>query len=154
MFGVAVLATTVPGVFRGATVGFPLAYVGVRTVLLVLYGRARRHVPEARALTTTFLLAFGLANIVWLVSVAVPRPWTYVLWGVALVAELSAPVLAWRQIPRAPIHPRHIPERFGLLTLIVLGESVFAVVTGVTRVSWGAASATTAVAGFLVAAAL
>jgi low temperature requirement protein LtrA len=111
MFGVAVLATTVPGVFRGATVGFPLAYVGVRTVLLVLYGRARRHVPEARALTTTFLLAFGLANIVWLVSLAVPRPWTYVLWGVALVAELSAPVLAWRQIPRAPIHPRHIPER-------------------------------------------
>jgi len=154
MFGVAVLATTVPGVFRGATVGFTLAYVGVRSVLLVLYERARRHVPEARALATTFLLAFGWANVVWLVSLAVPRPWTYVLWGLALLAELSAPILAWRQIPRAPIHPRHIPERFGLLTLIVLGESVFAVVSGVSRVSWGAASATAAVTGFLVAAAL
>ena len=143
-----------PGVFRGATVGFTLAYVGVRSVLLVLYERARRHVPEARALATTFLLAFGSANVVWLVSLAVPRPWTYVLWGLALLAELSAPILAWRQVPRAPIHPRHIPERFGLLTLIVLGESVFAVVSGVSRVSWGAASATAAVTGFLVAAAL
>ena len=50
MFGVAVLATTVPGVFKGVTIGFPLAYVGVRSVLLVLYERARRHVPEARSL--------------------------------------------------------------------------------------------------------
>ena len=63
MFGVAVLATTVPGVFKGATLGFPLAYVGVRSVLLVLYERARRHVPEARALARTFLLAFGSANV-------------------------------------------------------------------------------------------
>ncbi|TML17946.1 MAG: low temperature requirement protein A [Actinobacteria bacterium] len=154
MFGVAVLATTVPGVFKGATLGFPLAYVGVRSVLLVLYERARRHVPEARALARTFLLAFGSANVLWLVSLAPPRPWNYVLWSCALLVELSAPILAWRQIPRAPIHPRHIPERFGLLTLIVLGESVFAVVFGVSRVSWELSSAAAAVAGFLVAAAL
>ena len=154
MFGVAVLATTVPGVFRGATLGFPLAYVGVRSVLLVLYERARGHVPEARPLARTFLLAFGFANVVWLVSLAPPRPWNYVLWGCALLVELSAPILAWRQIPRAPIHPRHIPERFGLLTLIVLGESLFAVVFGVSRVSWDLPSAAAAIAGFLVAAAL
>jgi low temperature requirement protein LtrA len=154
MFGVAVLATTIPGVFKGQTIGFPLAYVGVRSVLLVLYERARRHVPEASSLARTFLIAFGFANILWLVSLALPRPWNYVLWGCALAVELSAPVLAWRQIPRAPIHPRHIPERFGLLTLIVLGESVFAVVVAVSRVSWDLPSATAALAGFLVAAAL
>jgi low temperature requirement protein LtrA len=154
MFGVAVLATTVPGVFGGATVGFPLAYVGVRSVLLVLYERARRHVPEARSLAMTFLIAFGVANVVWLLSLAVSRPWTYVLWGCALLVELSAPILGWRQIPRAPIHPRHIPERFGLLTLIVLGESVLGVVVGVSRVSWDLPSAAAAIAGFLAAAAL
>lgn len=154
MFGVAVLATTVPGVFGGATSAFPLAYVGVRIVLLVLYARARRHVPEARALATTFLVAFGAAVAVWLVSLAAPRPWTYVLWGCALVLELGAPIVAWQQIAEAPIHPRHIPERFGLLTLIVLGESVLAVVVGVSKVSWDAGSAGAAVAGFLTAAAL
>ena len=154
MFGVAVVATTVPGVFGGATSAFPLAYVGVRIVLLVLYARARRHVPEARGLATTFLVAFGAAVAVWLVSLAVPRPWAYVVWACALVLELGAPIVAWRQIPQAPIHPRHIPERFGLLTLIVLGESVLAVVVGVSKVSWDAGSAGAAVAGFLAAAAL
>jgi len=154
MFAVAVLATTVPGVFRGATVGFPLAYVGVRVILLVLYLRARRHVPEARGLTTTFLFAFGLGALVWLVSLAAPRPWSYVLWGGALAPELGAPLLAWRQLPRAPIDPRHLPERFGLLTLIVLGESVLAVVLGVEKVSWVGGSALSASAGFLVAASL
>jgi low temperature requirement protein LtrA len=54
----------------------------------------------------------------------------------------------------APVHPRHLPERFGLLTLIVLGESVFAVVVGVSKVSWDGGSAVSAAAGFVVAAAL
>jgi len=154
MFAVAVLATTVPGAFHGASIGFPLAYVGARLVLLALYARARRHVPEARALTTTFLLAFSAAIVVWIVSLAIPHPWNYVAWGAAMVFELSAPFLAWRQIPRAPIHPRHIPERFGLLTLIVLGESVLAVVLAVSKVSWDAGSAAAAISGFLVAASL
>ena len=154
MFAVAVLATTVPGVFARVTTAFPLAYVGVRLVLLVLYWRARRHVPEARSLTTLFLFAFGAAVVVWLISLTVPWPWNYLLWGAALAIEVLTPIPAWRQIRDAPIHPRHIPERFGLLTLIVLGESVLAVVLGVSEVSWVAGSGTAAVMGFVVAASL
>jgi low temperature requirement protein LtrA len=154
MFGVAALATTIPSVFDGATTGFPLAYVGVRIVLLVLYARASRHVPEARALARTFLSLFGFALLIWLTSLAVDPPWTYVLWGTALAIELLTPIPAWRLLRDAPVHPRHLPERFGLLTLIVLGESVFAVVVGVSEVSWDTGSAVAAAAGFLVAAAL
>ena len=154
MFGVAALATTVPSVFKGSTGAFVIAYVSERAVLLVLYARARRHVPEARGLATIFLSAFGSAVVIWLVSLAFSRPWSYLLWGCALALELGTPLFAWRQIPQAPIHPRHIPERFGLLTLIVLGESVFAVVVGVSRVSWVTGSTVAAVGGFLAAAAL
>jgi low temperature requirement protein LtrA len=154
MFGVAVLATTIPSVFDGATTGFPLAYVAVRVVLLVLYARASRHVPEARALARTFLSLFGLALLIWLASLAVEPPWTYVLWGTALAIELVTPIPAWRLLRDAPVHPRHLPERFGLLTLIVLGESVFAVVVGVSKVSWDLGSAVAAASGFVVAAAL
>jgi len=154
MFGVAVLATTIPSVFDGATRGFPLAYVGVRLVLIALYARASRHVPEARALVRLFLGAFSFAVLIWLASLAFDPPWAYVLWGVALALELSAPIRAWRLLPDAPIDRRHLPERFGLLTLIVLGESVLAVVLGVSKVSWDAGSAGAAVTGFLVAASL
>jgi low temperature requirement protein LtrA len=154
MFLVAVLATTVRNVFDGHSSGFVVAYLGVRLILLVLYERARRHVPEARRLAQIFLVAFGTATGFWLGSLALPTPARYWLWGLALALELGAPLLAWRQLPNAPIHPRHIPERFGLLTLIVLGESVLGVVLGIAHVPWGAASGAAAAAGFVAAAAL
>jgi low temperature requirement protein LtrA len=154
MFGVAVLATTIPSVFRGATEGFAIAYIAVRIVLVTLYARASRHVPEARRLVRTFLAFFGLAILVWLASLAFDVPWAYVVWGIALCIELAAPIRAWRYLPDAPVDRRHLPERFGLLTLIVLGESVLAVVLGVSKISWDAGSGAAAAMGFLVAAAL
>jgi low temperature requirement protein LtrA len=154
MFGVAVLATTIPSVFRGATEGFPIAYVAVRIVLVTLYARASRHVPEARALAKSFLGAFSFSLLIWLASLLFEAPWAYVCWGIALVIELVAPIPAWRLLRDAPVDRRHLPERFGLLTLIVLGESVLAVVFGVSKVSWDVGSAAAAAAGFIVAAAL
>src|SRR5438105_4994458 len=68
MFGVAAVATTVPSVFEGQTTAFPIAYVAVRVVLLTLYARAARHVPQARALARWFLTAFGVAVLIWLAS--------------------------------------------------------------------------------------
>ena len=50
--------------------------------------------------------------------------------------EHIAPVRAWRMLRGVPVHPRHVPERFGLLIIIVLGESVIAVVLGTAEVSW------------------
>jgi low temperature requirement protein LtrA len=154
MFGVAVLATTIPSVFDGATEGFPIAYVAVRIVLVTLYARASRHVPEARALATRFLSAFAFSAVIWISSIALRSPWAYGVWAVALVIELVTPIPLWRLLRDAPVDPRHLPERFGLLTLIVLGESVLAVVLGVSKVSWDAGSAAAAATGFLVAAAL
>ena len=53
-----------------------------------------------------------------------------------------------------PIHGSHIPERVGLFTIIVFGESVLAVVVGTTTVSWGFESGAAAALGFAVAGAL
>jgi low temperature requirement protein LtrA len=111
-------------------------------------------VPEARALTRTLLNLFSLAVVIWAVSLAFDKPWVYVVWGIALLIELVAPIRGWRAVRDAPVDRRHLPERFGLLTLIVLGESVLAVVLGVSKVSWDAGSAGAAFGGFVVAAAL
>ena len=154
MFGVAALATNTRDAFEGGSEAFALSYVAVRLVLIALYARARRHVETARALTTLFLVAFGAAVLVWLASLLVEPPARYWLWAVALAIELAAPIPAWRLIPRAPIHPAHIPERFGLLTIIVLGESVLAVVIGVSDVSWTWGTGAAAAGGFVAAAAL
>jgi low temperature requirement protein LtrA len=153
MLGVAALATTVPAAFAGAPRGFVLSYVFVRLVLLGLYARAIRHVQEGRAVAVFFFRAFATAVVLWAVSVEFGAPTRYWIWALALAIELSAPIMGWRLIPSAPVDPRHAPERLGLLTIIVLGESVFAVVLGVTNVTWSSGAILAAVGGFLCAAA-
>jgi low temperature requirement protein LtrA len=153
MLGVAGLATTIPDAFAGASRGFVLSYVFVRVVLLVLYARAIRHVEEGRAIAVFYFTAFSAAVVLWLGSLLFPSPERYWVWALALAIEIAAPIVGWRLIPSGPVDPRHAPERLGLLTIIVLGESVFAVVLGVSDVNWSAEALFAALGGFLCAAA-
>jgi low temperature requirement protein LtrA len=154
MFAVAGLASTVPNALDGGQNAFVLAYVSVRLILIVLYVRVYRDVEIARPVARWFILMFGLAVCDWLISLAVPVPWKYALWALALGLEHVAPIRAWRMLRGMPVDPRHIPERFGLLIIIVLGESVIAVVLGTTETSWTLLSGSVAFAGFVAAAAI
>jgi low temperature requirement protein LtrA len=153
MLGVAALATTLPAAFTGATRGFVLTYVFVRLMLLALYVRAIRHVEQGRSIAVFYFVTFSAAVVVWLASLLFPAPERYWVWVLALAIELPAPIIGWRLIPSGPVDPRHAPERLGLLTIIVLGESVFAVVLGVSDVNWSAEALFAALGGFLCAAA-
>jgi low temperature requirement protein LtrA len=155
MLAVAALAVQIPGVAHGESAGFALAYVAIRMLTVVLNLRAYRHVPLARPLVGRYVLAFGSSVVLWTVSLAVPEPWRFVLWGVALAVDLGVPALAGpRFVGRVPLHASHIPERFALFTMIVLGESVVAVALGVAGSDWRLSSATVAALGFLAVACL
>jgi low temperature requirement protein LtrA len=158
MLAVVAMALSIHDALHGGSARFALAFVAVRGIVLLLNARARRHAAAARPLLNLYLTAFSIGASLWLVSVLVPEPARYLLWGVALVIELSAPWVGRHQIARAPIHASHLVERFGLFTLIVVGESVISVAQGVAKSAaqgdWTAAMATAAVAGFLVVACL
>jgi low temperature requirement protein LtrA len=151
MFAVAALASAIPNALHGGQQRFVAAYVLVRCLLVALYARAYWHVAVARPVAGWFIGMFASAIGCWLISLMLASPWSYVLWGFALALEYSAPVRAWRLIRAAPIHPAHIPERFGLLVIIVLGEAVIAVVLGTATVSWTEVSAAAAFGGFVAA---
>src|SRR5207253_3362650 len=119
-----------------------------------LYARAWRSVPEARPLIRFYGGGYGLGAAIWLVSLAFHPPARYVVWGVALAIELSLPPLSTRLHRRISTSASHLPERWALFTLIVLGESVVAVAVGVSGSSWKLSSATAAVLGFTSVAAM
>jgi len=130
-----------------SSAGFMAAYAGVRVVLLVQYFRARR-VPEAKALTRTYLLGHGVAAGVWLLSAVLPVPARYAAWIVAFAMDLGTPWIAVPHSVRVPPDEAHLPERFGLFTLILLGESVVAVMEGMeSQETWTAVAATSAFLG-------
>ena len=154
MFAVAVLASVIPDAFHGHTVSFALAYAGVRAIVVLLNVRAWWHLPVARPLLNVYIPVFMASILIFLVSAAVEPPYRYWLWALALTIDLGTPLLSGRRIRLVPIHASHIPERVGLFTIIVFGESVLAVVLGTATVSWGAESAAAAALGFAIAGAL
>jgi low temperature requirement protein LtrA len=133
---------------------FAIGYVIIRLALIAGYLRAGRHVPEARATVRLYLIGHSLGAAVWLVSLAVEEPARYWLWGVGVLADLVWPTAAARLKDAVPLHLEHLPERFGLFVILVLGESVAAVVTGLHDGGWKPAVVVTATAAFVVAAAL
>ena len=150
MLAVIAMALSVHDALHGGSAQFAVAFVAVRGIVLVLNARARRHAAPARPLLNLFLTAFSIGASLWLLSVFVPEPARYVLWGLALLIELSAPWVGRRQIVKAPVHASHLIERFGLFTLIVLGESVISVAQGAAKVEdWTAGTLAAAVGGFL-----
>jgi low temperature requirement protein LtrA len=154
MFAVAGLASTAPEALHGGQNRFIVAYVCVRAILLVLYARVYRDLEAARPLAGWFMLMFGSGIACWLVALAVPVPWKYLVCVAALAFEYAAPIRPWRLLRGVPVDPRHIPERFGLLIIIVLGEGVIAVVLGTAEVSWTVRSGAAAFAGFVTGAAI
>lgn len=155
MLAIAAMAVTIDDVAGGeGSAPFAVAYVVLRSLMLALYGRAWRAVPEARPLIRRYGFGYGVAVAIWLASLAVAAPFRYWLWGIALVLELSLPPLSTRLHRLVPTHGSHVPERWGLFTIIVLGESVVAVALETADANWRVGSATAAVLGFTAVAAV
>ena len=64
-------------------------------------------------------------QIGWLLTLVVPDGLFIPVFLLLVVAELAVPVIAERG-SMTTFHPHHIAERYGLFTVIVLGESVTA----------------------------
>ena len=90
----------------------------------------------------------------WAASIPATGVARYGLWAAAVLIDVAAPALATRNENDVPLHLEHLPDRFGLLVILVLGEAVGATVTGVHDVKWAPAAVPVAVLGFTTAAAL
>ncbi len=100
-----------------------LGYVVIRTALVGLWLRAAHDDVPRRATALRFAVGIGLCQLGWIALLWVPEPAKLIGFALLIVAELSVPVVAHRTGSTA-WHAGHIAERYGLFTIIVLGESV------------------------------
>jgi low temperature requirement protein LtrA len=154
MLAIGALAVQIPEVTHGGSAGFAVAYVVLRSLLVGLYARSYRHVPEARPLIVRYGGGYSIGTLLWLFSLLVDEPIRFVVWGVALAFEYALPPLSRRLHRSIPVDVGHMPERFALFTLIILGESVVAVALGTADHDWRLVSAASAGLGFVAVAAL
>jgi len=155
-FAVAVMAAAASGaVWTGGADDqyFAFGYLGTRVLLVLLYLRAYVHVPEARHTLALYLAGASAGIALWSASLFVEGPARYALWAAGVAVEATAPLLATRAGDDVPLHSEHLPERFGLFAILVLGESIASVVVGLHDTQWQAVSIIAAATGFVITAA-
>lgn len=163
LIGVVVFTTGIPEVFRFVAEGGHLDNSATLTGYIVMRSatvlqRVRAGVQDSRRRRTNILSAspVAVALVGWCVLTMVsPDRTTLVVVALALFAvELTGPLIAERS-GGTPWHPHHLAERYGLLTIIALGEIVagtVAIVAGLSHVSgWSVDSVVVAVAGVAMA---
>jgi low temperature requirement protein LtrA len=149
MFAVAAMAVNVHNGLGRGSAGFAISYAAIRFILAGEYLGAHIWVPAARSLTRRYGLGFGLAAAFWLVSAWVPTPTRYYLWGAGLAIDFATPLTAGRLHSQLAPHAGHLPERFALFILLVMGETIAGVVLGLTKHSWDVQSGLTAGLGLI-----
>ena len=131
--GALVLAAGVgPAFDRGDYAVITAGYVVMRLAMVAQWVRAARSDERRRATALRYAVGIGILQALWLVRLALPDSWSTPLFLVLVVGELLVPIVAERaEGGPTTYHPHHIAERYGLFTIIVLGESVAAATVAV-----------------------
>ncbi|MEO6955531.1 MAG: low temperature requirement protein A [Antricoccus sp.] len=130
MFAVGTIAVAAPEATGNRAWLFAAGNAMIRLLLLFMWLRRKRR--GGGGSWVRIVLYNGLTALLWLVSIWVDAPVSYVLWTVAIVIEVVMLVVTtggWGAGAMASFNVEHLSERFGLLVIIVLGESVLSIVT-------------------------
>ncbi|MFL6425766.1 MAG: low temperature requirement protein A [Nitrososphaeraceae archaeon] len=138
MVGAAALAVNVSDALGSSSVGFALSYAAIRIILVLEYVRTgiNKSFSFATPLIRRYSIGFLIAAILWIISAFIPPPARFLLWGIGLAIDFATPITARRLHSQFAPHISHLPERMGLFTIIVLGESVLEVVAGVSSMKF------------------
>ena len=124
--GALILAAGVSSAFEENSWGLPIVgYVIMRLATVVQWLRVSMADPERKPAALRYALGITLVQIGWCLAYFVPESVFYPIFVVGAIFELAVPIWAERASPTT-WHAEHIAERYGLFTIIVLGESILA----------------------------
>ncbi|MEU3191827.1 low temperature requirement protein A [Streptomyces sp. NPDC006992] len=132
MAGALVLAAGVPEAFQDGDFAIVVVgYVLMRLAMIAQWLRAAAGHPAGRRSALRYAAGVAVVQCGW-----IARLWTTGVWAPAtfvllVVAELAVPAWAESRGRATTWHPGHIAERYGLFTIIVLGEVILASLTAV-----------------------
>jgi low temperature requirement protein LtrA len=126
MAGALIFAAGVPRAFHDLDFGLMTGgYVVMRLAMVGQWLRAAHGDPEHRGASLRFAAGVAFLQVLWVARLALPEDLLAPSIFPLVAAELAIPAWAERAT-RTTWHPRHITERYGLFTIIVLGETILA----------------------------
>jgi len=128
MIGVIIVAIGIKPAFQEANFLYiMLGYLVIRIPYILMWLKVARDDIESRPVALRYSLGVLLTQCGWAFTILFYQNWA--VWVFLLICELLVPWLAERSMAKGEntkYHVEHIEERMGLLTIIVLGESILA----------------------------
>jgi low temperature requirement protein LtrA len=154
MAGMLVVSLCIPEAFGDRGILFGCAYFFVRAMHLVLYVRTTRRAGDRYDFDAILKLAPGLllGSALLIVAGLLDGGARASIWIIAILIDWSTPLFFGSG--EFHLDPRHFAERYGLIVLITLGESVLAIGAGAAGLLLGFGETVAAVVGIGAVAAL
>lgn len=104
-----------------------LGYVVMRVALVAQWLRVAVQHEPGRSHALRYAVGTTIVQVGWLLRLLLPESLGVAGFLLLVVAELAVPLWAEHELDQPiPWHPGHIAERYGLFTIIVLGETILA----------------------------
>lgn len=115
-------------------IGFSISYLLARMINIFMWLRAAYHVHEFRPVAYRFAAGFIIVVLSIVLSYFIDFNYHIYLWSFAVFTDIITPYFTMKQQAKLPkLSTSKFPERFGLLTIIVLGEAVVGVINGLSE---------------------
>ena len=154
MAAAGLMAAAAPHAFGERAWAFSLANAAMRVLLLVLWLHGHRQLSPEQPWRIGMYT--GGTALLWFIAVFLPLHAAVILWAAAIAVEVGMIAASrWIGAQRnlGGINLEHATERLGLFVVIVLGESIFTIVSELAQ-DWHPGPALASALGFMIVALL
>ncbi|MDZ4770544.1 MAG: low temperature requirement protein A [Chloroflexota bacterium] len=132
------------------SIGFAISLGAFQLILTYMWWRTGVHDPDHNPISVPYTYAYLTVTTLFFASIFVEPPIRWYLWAFATLIAILMPLLVFVLGRNNPVAQKHLEiasrashslvERFGLFTIIVIGEVIVNVVQGIAgqeQLTWG-----------------
>ncbi len=150
MFVTAMMAAFCGGGLFEHFIKFEAFYVLIRSGQAIQYVISGHQVPDQKGFCRAMARNILIGTVLSVSSLLIQPPFRQLLFLSGILVEMVLGVYASRRPDSVRVDLGHLVERVGLLSIIILGESVIKLVKGLQEVAWSLETIAATSAGFLI----
>jgi low temperature requirement protein LtrA len=112
---------------------FAITYAVTKCFVILLYLKEILKNPFRAVYIFPFLIGQSVVATLWFTSIYIEH--FYLFWIIALIIDIATPLYSFGLMKRLQFNTAHLPERLGLLTVIMLGEMIISLAISASEIT-------------------
>ena len=135
LFAIIMLSFFIGPDFEKYYLGFTFSYVTIRYLLILMYWRSYYLHHHVKEVSKYFMIGFFIGTSISLSSVLFTGITKYIILYAGILFDFLIPIIGKKKIQSVAVDSHHLPERLGLMTIILLGESILSITNSLNVIS-------------------